>query len=153
MISSLLPTCSPVVCRWARTSSAPRAACHRELQTFDLQCIHEVATHFTAFKNAGSEMNFTRLFVVASTTVYIYSLSYMTRVMTSKDCRCEERRRKRREEGKSRKRRKKDRKKTIRQTVYLYKRQVLVGDHFLKSLSDCRQLKKLSYFFNIRFIH
>jgi hypothetical protein len=29
----------------------------------------------------------------------------------------------------------------------------LVGDHFLKSLSDCRQLKKLSYFFNIRFIH
>jgi hypothetical protein len=74
--------------------------CHQELQTFDLQCIHEVATHFTALKNAGSEMYFTRLFVVASTTAYIYSHSYMTRVITSKDCGCEERRRKRREQGK-----------------------------------------------------
>jgi hypothetical protein len=37
--------------------------------------------------------------------------------------------------------------------IHLYNRQVLVGDHFLKSLSDCRQCKNIVYLLNIRFIH
>jgi hypothetical protein len=35
--------------------------------------------------------------------------------------------------------------------IHLYNTHVSVGDHFLKSLLDCRQCK--AYLFNTRFIH